>query len=498
MTQWTEERGSEPGVVVLQDWKWFARRVANAVVVGLFFAMVVLAALPMGANRDWAWGPLCVMLGLIAIPIACGLGARGGHSVIVAERLPLAILAGCWIFFMAFGLWQMTSWTPRSGDAWLFEKAAAILGRARAPIPAVAADLARNTLLRCLACALIFLAARAICRDRDNARWLLIAFVTSGVVVAGYGLAMQVSTHSCYVGSYLKKEHEYNVIDYCLMSGTFVSSNSFACYMGMAVIASAALLFSGKSNKGNPPYGHDEEEDVRFLDWFTGARVVQLAAIFLMLGGMLMSASRAGFAATAAGAVALGLLLMRGRWRARPDLARVFFVGLAVFAVVGIVAGSPLLTKFSAATDSFSRLHIWYVALKAIWLSPWLGWGLGGFADIYTILQPASILIPNNLAHSTPLEVVVELGVIAAIPALAVVALPWAICLRGALRRRLSSRYLPVAAFSIVAVPILHSMVDFSLQMPAIGFVTAALLGMGWAQAFGRRDNGPKGFTPWE
>ncbi len=498
MTQWTEERGGEPGVVVLQDWKWFARRVVDAGVVVLFFAMVMLAALPMGANRDWAWAPLCVMLGLIVIPIACGLGARGGHGVIAAERLPLAVLAGCWIFFMAFGLWQMTSWTPRSGDAWLFEKAAAILGDAHAPVPALAADLARNSLLRCLACALIFLAARAICRDRDNARWLLVALVASGVVVVSYGLAMQVSTHSCYVGSFLKKQHEYNVIDYCLMSGTFVSSNSFACYMGMAVIASVALLFSGKGRKSNPPYGHDEEEDVRLIDWFTGARVVQLAAIFLMLGGMLMSASRAGFAATAAGGVAFGLLLMRGRWKSRPDLGRVFFAGLAVFVVIGVIAGSALLTKFADASDSFSRLRIWYVALKAIWLSPWLGWGLGGFADIYTILQPESILIPNNLAHSTPLEVVVELGVIASIPAMAVVALPWAICLRGALRRRLSYRYLPVAAFAIAAVPILHSTIDFSLQMPAIGFVTSAMLGMGWAQAFGRRDNAPEGFTPWE
>jgi hypothetical protein len=94
--------------------------------------------------------------------------------------------------------------------------------------------------------------------------------------------------------------------------------------------------------------------------------------------------------------------------------------------------------------------------------------------------------------------VVVELGLIAAIPAMAVVALPWAICLRGAWRRRLSSRYLPAGAFAIAAVPILHSTIDFSLQMPAIGFVTSAVLGMGWAQAFGRRDNAAEGFTPWE
>jgi hypothetical protein len=40
--------------------------------------------------------------------------------------------------------------------------------------------------------------------------------------------------------------------------------------------------------------------------------------------------------------------------------------------------------------------------------------------------------------------------------------------------------------------------VDFSLQMPAIGFVVSALLGMGWAQAFGRRERSRGDFTPWE
>jgi len=54
---------------------------------------------------------------------------------------------------------------------------------------------------------------------------------------------------------------------------------------------------------------------------------------------------------------------------------------------------------------------------------------------------------------------------------------------RAAWRRR-HRRYLTAAAFAVSAVPIFHSTVDFSLQMPAIAFFVSALLGMGWAQAF--------------
>ena len=490
MTEWTE-KGHEPGVVVLHDWRWFARRAIDRTTVFIFFAMVTLAALPMGANRDWAWAPLCVMFGLVAIPIALGIGPRGGHSVGPVERAPLLVLIGCWVFFAVFAFWQTTTWTPLTADAWLFQRAGEILGGARAPIPAIAADAARNSLLKCIACALIFLMARAVCRDRDNARWFLMALVISGVLVVAYGIAMQMATNSCYLGSYLRKQFELTSTDRCPMGGTFVNSNSFACYMGMAVLAAVALVFSKHRPRDavNVSSGYDDEDDdVGFIDWFTGPRVVLLAVSLLMLGGMMMSASRAGFGATAAALMALGLLLMRGRWRSRPELGRVFVAGAVLFVLVGIVAGSALLSKFAVSADDSSRLRIWSAAFQAIGLSPWMGWGLGSFGDVFALFQPANSLQPNDIAHSTPLETIVELGVIASIPAMAIVLLPWAVCFRGALRRRLANRYLPAAAFAIAAVPILHSLIDFSLQMPAIGFVTSALLGMGWAQAFSRSE----------
>lgn len=498
MTEWTE-KGHEPGVVVLRDWRWFARRAVDRTAVFLFFAVVVLAALPMGGNRDWAWAPLCVILGLIAIGVALGLGARGGHSVGVTERLPLLVLAGCWLFFMSFALWQMTTWTPLTADAWLFARAAEILGSAHAPIPAIAADAARNSLLKCLACALIFLIARALCRDRDHARWFLIALVASGVLVLSYGIAMQMSTNSCYLGGYLRKQFELTLNDRCPMGGTFVNSNSFACYMGMCGVAALAVMFaSRRERKADMPYGYGDEEDGRLIDWFTGPRVVLIAFSLLMLGGIMLSASRAGFGASAAGMVVLGLLLMRNRWRSHPELGRIFLVGLVALVVVGGIAGSAMLSKFALSVDDSSRLRIWSVSFQAIAMSPWLGWGLGGFGDVFALLQPSNSLQPNDIAHSTPLETVVELGVVAAIPAMAVVILPWAVCLRGALTRGPGHRYVPAAAFAVAAVPILHSLIDFSLQMPAIGFVTAALLGMGWAQSFGRRERSGQSFTPRE
>lgn len=481
---------------------WLVRTLTEWTMATVFFAVVVLAALPMGANRDWAWAPIAVVIGVLAVGVAAGVGTRSGFEVSEAERKPLITLVASFALFVAIGLFQMTALgTPLSDSAWLYEAAARLLGSAHAPVPDLAIDAARNTLLKCLTCGAIFLMARALCRDRDRARLLLMMLVASAALVVIYGIAMQLTTHSCYVGAYLKKAAGYvPAIDRCVMSGSFVSSNSFGSYCGMGLVAAMALGFAGRRRRGDMPYGYDEDDSDSLLDSLTGFRLLLLAVCLFLLGGLLLSASRAGAVATFAGAAMLTLLMLRGRWRARPELVRIFVVaGVIVTVVVIVIAGGTILNKAARSSDfGVDRVRIWLASLQAVGMSPWLGWGLGSFADIYAIVQPISIPLPNDLAHSTPLETMVEVGIPAALVGFAIVLIPWGVSLHGALVRRPSHRYLPAGAFAVAAVPILHSLVDFSLQMPAIAFVVSAVLGLGWAQAFGRRERSRGAYTPWE
>jgi O-antigen ligase len=477
-----------------------ARRLVDWAVAALFFAVVALAALPMGANRDWAWAPIAVVIGVLAVLVAAGAGTRSGFDVSEAERKPLLALTACFALFVLFALFQMSTVAPLSGSAWLYEAAARLLGHAHAPVPDLAIDASRNTLIKCLTCGAIFLAARALCRDRERARLLLYFFIAGAILVVAYGVLMQVTTHSCYLGSYLKKVGPYDpATGRCVMSGTFVSSNSFGSYCGMGFVAAMALVFAGRRRRGEAPYGYGEDDHDSIAASLTGFRVTMLAVCLLLLGGLLFSASRAGLAATLASAGLLAALMMRGRWRSRPDLARVFvIVSIIIGLVVLAIAGNTIVDKALRASDGGDRVRIWLASLQAIGMSPWLGWGLGSFADVYAIVQPASMPIPNDLAHSTPLETMVEVGVPMAFVAYGIVLIPWGITAYGALTRRLAHRYLPGAALAVATVPILHSMIDFSLQMPAIAYVVSGMLGMGWAQAFGRRERSGDGFTPWQ
>ena len=464
-------------------------RLADWIVSGAFFAVVSLAALLMGGNRDWAWAPIAVLVGLFAIVIASGAGTRSGFDVWPAERRPLLALCACFAAFVAFAVFQMSTLAPLTASATYYEAAARLLGKAHAPVPDLAIDAARNSLVKCLTCGAIFLCARALCRDRGRARLLVYFFLGGAMLVLGYGFLSQATTNSCYLGSYLKKVGTFEMKDHCVMSGTFVSSNSFGSYCGMALVAALTLLFAPRRAQGRLPYGYGEREEEGLLAGLTGFRLLMLAVSLLMLGGLLISASRAGLAATGATVGLVVLLMMRGLWRSRPDLTRLVVIGaIVVGIVVTVIAGRMMVMKLEHGGSIGERMQIWMASWKAITLSPWLGWGIGNFADIYTILQPASMTQPNDLAHSTPLEVMVEVGIPMAFVVYAILLIPWGATLYGALAIRFAHRYLPVSALAVATVPTLHSTIDFSLQMPAIGFVVSAMLGMGWAQAFGRRE----------
>jgi O-Antigen ligase len=472
-----------------------ARQLAGLGVFGLFFLLVIAAPIPMGGNRDWAWSPMVIAIGVLALLCALGVGGREGLKVSAEESTPLLVLVVCFLVFVAVVVLQMSSFAPAAPSAALYDRAGAIIHETVTTVPTLAVDTTRDALLKCLGCAAIFMIARVLFHDPQWGRLLLLVFCLSAAVVVTYGIYMSVTTHSCYVGSYLKKEGGYSfATDRCLMSGTFVGSNNFGCFAGMALVAALALLFASPSSRRAQEELEYGGESNPFAEWFSARRVMSAALSLYFLGGLLLSASRAGTAATALGIVALGGLLLRGR--SRKVMRRTMIGGAAVGVLILVIAGGALLHKSSALFNAgnLNRVVIWRTSLVAFAQSPWVGWGLGTYNDVYAMHQPPTITQPNDKAHSTPLEFLVEVGLIGGLPAMAACAIPWGVCFLGGLRGR-RQRLLPAAAFAIAAVAILHSTIDFSLQMPAIGFIVSAFLGLGWAQAFSPTERPQRTFA---
>lgn len=460
---------------------------SEGVFVTLLFAAILVAPFPMAANRVWAWSPLAVLVGALAVWHALGLGTPR-PAFRPAERWPLVLLVACFAAVVAIAVLQVSPLSPAAWHSALYEQAAKLLEHPVTSLITIDADASRASLMKIAACGAVFVMARGIFGTARRARLFLLLFVAAAVLVTAYGLVMHATNGSCYVFSYNKRPEDTpeGRVFLCLFSGTFVSSNAYAAYAGMALVAALGLILSRRSSRsemGSSTAGPPA------ATWLTATRLFCLVASCLLFGGLLLSSSRAGFAASLAGFILVGLLLMRGRWPSAPGSVWVIPAVILSLAVFVLIAGSAFFGKVErfSEVDLLGRLRIWQMSWTAFTQAPWLGWGLGTFGDVYTMLQSPDVRVANDKAHSTPLQWLVEFGAPGALCAFGTVLVPLAVCLRGALRRR-TDRHLPAVALVASLVTVVHSLVDFSIEMPAIGLTVAMLLGMGWTHAFRRNE----------
>ncbi|HYE01209.1 MAG TPA: O-antigen ligase family protein, partial [Alphaproteobacteria bacterium] len=150
----------------------------------------------------------------------------------------------------------------------------------------------------------------------------------------------------------------------------------------------------------------------------------------------------------------------------------------AGLAAAAAAAGVPArLGRALLASDD--RWDIYRITLRALLDRPLLGHGHGGYPHLFHLYaDPTLSHIVFDRAHSTYLELAVELGLPAALLLLAALAAPAVLCWRAWRADPAAAR--PAAlALAATLLAALHSAIDFSLQTPAAAVAYAALLGAG-------------------
>jgi O-antigen ligase len=268
------------------------------------------------------------------------------------------------------------------------------------------------------------------------------------------------------------------------LTATFVNRNTAACYFGSC--ATVWFIFLLRAVRDSLPRGRIEWMKVpgHLLVGVQRRVLVRFILVFVCLSALFMTGSRAGVM------VSLMILMLTFLIYFRRDLPRGkgLLVALLGCATVGVVVLQIFGGSVGTRIDEFGlndagRIAAYRSTLNIISSNPWFGTGLGTFPAAFPPYRSGAISMWGvwDMAHSTPLELASEMGV----PFASLIGVAWVAALATlcvGLRIRHHDEAVPLAALAVSLIALLHSLVDFSLQIPGYSIVVFALLGVGLSQ----------------
>ncbi|SFN15839.1 O-antigen ligase [Pleomorphomonas diazotrophica] len=424
-------------------------------------ATALLAPLPMGGIRAFFYMLYAAVVAVIGLFYAVGL--YRGH---VRPRLPLSNFAIPVILFGLVIIWMLVTLLP-------LDLAAAPEWAALSPLSdgagriTIGPGATFDMLMRYLTYALFFVLALQVAVEKRRAK-ILFRAVYLGIAAHAL-IALASLTFFGDVLLFLPKEAYQGDA-----TGVFVNRNSFATFAAFGAIMGVALIF-----------GTDEEDVSRSglsrILVQLGFNVAPLALIGLALA---FSHSRMGMFVAALGAGLIALIAVFRSTGARRILAGVMIVaGLVAGAVLANTSGILFERMATVDRDADIRLAVYEQTLGLIAARPLTGYGGGTYEDAFRAVKsdPISPDVTFDAAHNLYLELAAELGIPATMAVVLSVLLLAGTTAVAAVRRE--DWMIPAAAAGVVLAGGVHSLVDFSLQIPAIVMMMMMILALGFAQS---------------
>ncbi|WP_375310685.1 O-antigen ligase family protein [Bradyrhizobium sp. A5] len=335
--------------------------------------------------------------------------------------------------------------------------------------------------------AMVLVRAFVIATDAGSARRLLMLLAWVGCAYAIYGILAEFGDPD---GLLSRRKEAY--LGYA--TGTFVNRNTAAIFWG-----STAILFLVPLLRFAHRRDHSEAPaSPRFFDratFYLSSPAALGTGFAICLTATAMTGSRAGLLLSICAFVLASTLYLAPlplgnlrRWALAGGtaVAALLILQLVGGAVAGRIGAYGLIDE--------QRLGAYERSIAIIRDYPLLGVGWGNFETTFPAYRTAELgsLGVWDRAHSTPLELAVELGLPTA--SLIVLCCLWYVylLLRSSLRRK-RDRYIPIVGVSVAALGLVHSCIDFSLQIPGFGVFFAAIAGCGLAQSLPselRKDRG--------
>ncbi len=397
-------------------------------ILGLVLAILVFGPLAMGAVNRWQF--------LIIQGLTLGVMALWALRFWVSSRPQLLWPPICWAV-VAFVVY-------------------AIVRYCQADIEFVA----RQELIRILVYAFLFFAILNNLHRQEAGRIIILTLVFLGMAISFYA-AYQFLTKSGRVWNLPMRYPGRG-------SGTFVYPNSLAGFLEMLVPLGLSYVFIGR------------------LSHVT--KILLGYASLAMVAGIGVTLSRGGWAVTGVVLVVLcGVLLFQRHYRIQALLMLGALLAIGAFAIpkARLMQQRIQSTFLSGQADDL-RLAVWQPAIRMWQDHFWWGAGPAHFGYQFPLYRPVEVQLPPVWAHNDYLNTLADWGVAGAVlVASAWVLLYWGVFrawkfVRGApddFARKPSNRFaLSVGASLGLLAILLHSAVDFNMQIPANAILAVTLM----------------------
>lgn len=441
-----------------------------------FLAFLVWIPLPLGSNRPWAWAILEIWAYVMAM--AWIWGADRGRVVIspVFEKSrPVLILLFCWLVYGAFQLVPLpisliNLISPESA------KMHALMENSGWVPLTVDFHASLTAWFKSLAYALVFGLSLLLVTDRKRLEYLAKTLVFSGLIQAFYGSLMMLSDFE--YGFFLRK---FAYIGNA--TGTYVNRNHFAGYLEMCLSVGIGLMIANLEGRTTQKSRRQKLRD--FVQLILGKKFRLRVFLAVMVIALVLTHSRTGNSAFFSSMIAAGIMALLLSKRA----ARSMVILIASLVVIDIfIIGTWFgIEKVVARLESTSAVHdadrmdVGKQTLR-LWKDYALtGSGGGSFYAVFPKYRSGDIASFFDHAHDDYLEFASEYGMLGMLILGAIVIASIAAALDAQFRRR--DPLMRGMAFSstmgIISLMI-HSFVDFNLQISANAATFMVILALGW------------------
>lgn len=438
-----------------------------------YLALLIWAPVPLGSNRPFAWPLLALWVLLLALWWLAGfLRGRHAYPAVLRDAWPMLLCGLLWLAYVwvqqlpiPFGLLELIS--PQSA---YWHAAAArpdMLTAAPLTLDAYATLEAAG---KSTAYVVFFALSLILLHDRDRIRYAAYTLIASGVLQALYGAITS-----------LQSPGE-------VATGTFANRNHYAAYLTMCLSVGIGVLIASLSGAANQPW----QQHVRNLvHWVITPKMALRLGLVTMVIALVLTHSRMGnssffFSLLIAGAI--GLLLSKRATKSMVILL-ISLVVIDIFIVGAYFGTRRVVERISQTTvETEDRDEVAGYAIDMWKDYPVFGSGLGSFPVVFPRYSADGTAVAYTHAHNDYLEFGAEVGALGLSLLGLMVLMSLVVAVRAQfVRSDPLMRGISFGAMMGILALMIHSFVDFNLQIPANALTFMLLLAFAWIALYHAR-----------